>query len=185
MRLPSCWTAATTGLTATAAAAAAAAAAIASSTSSSAFIRRTTTITHKRVLTTMASGDASAFFQLQAFAVVGASEDRAKFGNKVLRCYVQHGYSVTPVNKRSTSIEGLTCVPSLAQWVGSQPPTALGVSLVTPPGVTKTVIEEGYALGLRHFFLQPGTHDKETDAWLRTLPDVAVVKGCVLVELGC
>ena len=175
MRLPSCWTAATTGLTA--------AAAIASTTSSSAFIRRT--ITHTRVLTTMASGDTTAFFQLQAFAVVGASEDRAKFGNKVLRCYVQHGYTVTPVNKRSTSIEGLTCVPSLAQWVGSQPPTALGVSLVTPPGVTKIVIEEGYALGLRHFFLQPGTHDKETDAWLRTLPDVAVVKGCVLVELGC
>ena len=148
----------------------------------------------RRPFTLMASGDSAAFFQLRAFAVVGASEDRAKFGNKVLRCYVKHGKDVTPVNKRSLAIEGLPCVPSLAAWVSGQQekqqhaPDALGVSIVTPPGVTKVVIEEGYRLGLRHFFLQPGTHDKETDAWLRScdaVKDVRVVTGCVLIELGC
>jgi len=154
----------------------------------------------------MASGDVQAYFQRQKFCVVGASQDQTKFGNKVLRCYMKHNYNVVPINKKSKEIEGLSCVPSLAEWVTTaavEHPSDLGVSIVTPPGVTKGIVEEGYQLGIdrsinyhhpmsvglthetntlshpsflhgngrllgiRHFFLQPGTYDKETDAWLR------------------
>jgi hypothetical protein len=37
----------------------------------------------------------------------------------------------------------------------------VGVSIITPPGVTRLILEEGVAMGFKHFFLQPGTFDEE------------------------
>ena len=38
------------------------------------------------------------FLASPAFGVVGASTNRHKFGNKVLRCYLQHDRKAVPVN---------------------------------------------------------------------------------------
>ena len=115
-------------------------------------LQRASTSHFSRRSLTMASGDVQAFFQRQKFCVVGASQDQTKYGNKVLRCYVQHNYSVVPINKKTKEIEGLTCVPSLTDWVAASDstirPIDLGVSIVTPPGVTKGIVEEGYRLGI-------------------------------------
>ena len=56
----------------------------------------------------------TAFLDAGPFAVVGASVDRSKYGNKVLRCYQQHGREVYPINARATEVEGLKAYPSLA-----------------------------------------------------------------------
>jgi hypothetical protein len=56
------------------------------------------------------------FFACEMFLVVGASEDRSKFGNKVLRCYKQKGRYAVPVNKRVSVIEDLPVVESLTQF---------------------------------------------------------------------
>ena len=47
------------------------------------------------------------FFSLPWKVVVGASSDRSKFGNKVLRCYQSHEHNVVPINKRQNVIEGI------------------------------------------------------------------------------
>jgi len=54
------------------------------------------------------------FLRSEAFAVVGAAKNRDKFGNKVLRCYQQHGKVVYPVNPRAEVIEGLSCRASIS-----------------------------------------------------------------------
>lgn len=46
------------------------------------------------------------FMALPLKAVVGASANRDKFGNKVLRCLLQHGMRAVPVNKLQDAIEG-------------------------------------------------------------------------------
>ena len=46
-------------------------------------------------------------------AVLGASRDRSKFGNKSVRAHRQQGYDVYPVNPHAKEIEGLTCYPTL------------------------------------------------------------------------
>ena len=126
--------------------------AVSCTTVTSSLQRVTTSHLFRRSLT-MASGDVQAFFQRSKFCVVGASQDQTKFGNKVLRCYVQHNYAVVPINKKTKQIEGLTCIPSLSDWVtaissSTLRPNDLGVSIVTPPGVTKGIVEEGYRLGI-------------------------------------
>jgi len=118
---------------------------------------------------------------------VGASSDRNKFGNKVLRCYLQNNKKCVPINKRSLEIEGVACVSALSDLLASSdlPPEKIGVSIITPPGVTRLILQEAFDLGIRQFFLQPGTVDKEVNDFVRdAMPGANVVKRCVLVDLG-
>ncbi len=67
------------------------------------------------------------------YAVVGASTNRDKFGNKVLRAYQRKGFKVYPINPREPEIEGLKAYVDLK----SLPETPRGVSIITPPPVTR------------------------------------------------
>ncbi len=115
------------------------------------------------------------------FAVVGASRDRSKYGNQVLRAYQRHGLKVFPVNPNETEVEGLKCYPDLA----SLPEPVHGVSIVTPPTVTEQIVEQAAAAGIRHVWMQPGA---ESDAALRRAEELGLetIGGgpCVLVTLN-
>ncbi len=139
-------------------------------------------------------GDPDAFFSKRVFAVVGASADPSKFGNKVLCCYKTHGKDVTPISK-TPEIEGLASYPNLTEFVAalkaknsSVDPASIGVSIVTPPAATLSVISEGLGLGIRQFFLQPGTANEAVTTLMNEnskSTGTNFVEGCVLVELGC
>lgn len=123
----------------------------------------------------------AAFLDGQPHAVVGASTDRTKFGNKVLRSYLDNGRPAFAVNPSAPSVEGQPAYASLSQL----PTVPHGVSIVTPPAVTRRVIEEVIALGIQHLWIQPGAED--TFAIMQaTGAGVNVISGgpCVLVELG-
>ncbi len=66
--------------------------------------------------------------------------------------------------------------------------SSVGVSIVTSPPVTYEVLMEGRNLGVKFFFLQPGTATtpdvKDAIAKLRA-EGIVVIESCVLVELGC
>jgi predicted CoA-binding protein len=86
------------------------------------------------------------------YAVVGASSDRGKFGNKVLRAYLQHDQDVYPINPGADVIEGLKAYSSLA----ALPVKVRGVSIITPPVITERVVEEAAAAGVEFVWMQPG-----------------------------
>ncbi len=115
------------------------------------------------------------------FAVTGASRDRSKYGNKVLRCYQQHGLEVAGVNPRETEVEGAPCARDLS----SLPWVPHGVSLVTPPVLAEGFVEEAARLGIRHLWFQPGADSPAALERAREL-GLAVIAGgpCLLVELG-
>src|SRR5579872_3142589 len=46
-------------------------------------------------------------------AIIGASSDRAKFGNKAVRAFQQQGHTVFPVNLKEPEIEGLPAFKSI------------------------------------------------------------------------
>ena len=113
-------------------------------------------------------------------AVVGASTDRAKYGNKVLRAYQQNRMPVYPINPKATEVEGLAAYPDLM----SVPEPLFGVSIITPPPVTDVVLDQIASLGIRHVWLQEGSENPAVLEKARRL-DLDVIAGgpCVLVAL--
>ncbi|MBX3380367.1 MAG: CoA-binding protein [Phycisphaeraceae bacterium] len=122
-----------------------------------------------------------AFLAGSPFAVVGASQDRAKYGNKVLRCYVQNGRAVYPVNPSATEVEGRKAYSNLR----SLPEAVHGISIITPPRVTERVIEEAGESGIRHVWMQPGAESARAVRRAEELGMNVIAGGaCVLVVLG-
>jgi predicted CoA-binding protein len=116
------------------------------------------------------------------WAVVGASSDRTKYGNKVLRCYLQQKKTpVHPVNPNAREVEGLTAYPSLA----ALPEPARAASIITPPEVTETVVREAAELGIRYLWMQPGAESPRAIE-LAEEAGIELIAGgpCLLVVLG-
>jgi uncharacterized protein len=122
-----------------------------------------------------------AFLAEGPYAVVGASTDRTKYGNKVLRCYLQHGKAVHPINPRAEEVEGLKAYPSLA----ALPEPVSGISVITPPHVTESVVREAIGAGVRRIWMQPGAESPEAIR-LAEAAGLEVIAGgpCLLVVMG-
>lgn len=121
-----------------------------------------------------------AFLDGTPHAVVGASRDRSKYGNKVLRVYQQNGREVYPVNPHAIEVEGLTCYPDLA----SLPKAVHGISIITPPHVTESIIEQADALGIKNVWMQPGAESKRAIQRAEQAGMNLIAEGpCILVIL--
>src|SRR5208337_1515166 len=121
------------------------------------------------------------FFGSDAFGVVGASASREKFGNKVLRVYLQHGKKVIPVNPRETEIEGISCVADIQDL----PPGVKSISVLTPPHVTEQVVDKAIAKGIASIWMQPGAESPAAVEKCRKNNINVIADGsCILVVLG-
>ncbi|KAG0196718.1 hypothetical protein BGX28_009837 [Mortierella sp. GBA30] len=118
----------------------------------------------------------------QKFAVVGASNNPSKFGNKVLRWYIDHGYTAVPVNPREKMIESLSCVPNLSTLPGE--PGDYHVSIITPPAVTKSVLEEAHRNGIKRVWLQPNVDSPEALAFAQEAGIKIIAGGPCVLENG-
>ncbi len=122
----------------------------------------------------------STFLKAKAFGVVGASTNREKYGNKVLRCYVQAGRKAVPVNPKERVVEGLEAVSR----VEDLPPEVEALSIITPPEVTEKVVEAAIGKGIKHVWMQPGAEspaaiERAQKAGLNVIGDGS----CLLVVL--
>lgn len=113
--------------------------------------------------------------------MVGASRDRSKFGNKVLRTYLRNDMPVFAVNPNVRGdIEGVATVATLADL----PEAVHGVSIITPPHVTEQIVEDAIAAGIRHLWMQPGAESSRAIARAEAAGiDVIAGGPCILVEL--
>lgn len=121
------------------------------------------------------------FLARGSFAVVGASNDRAKYGNKVLRCYAQHGLPVVGVHPKLTEVEGVPCHASLKAIPGP----ARSVSIVAPPAAAAQIVADAIATGVKDLWFQPGAEDAAAIASARKAGLSVIADGpCLLVALG-
>ena len=114
-------------------------------------------------------------------AVVGASENRNKYGNKVLRSYMQNNLPVYPIHPTAKKVEGLTAYPDLH----SLPVTVHGISIITPPAITEQVVQAAAALGIKHIWMQPGA-ESQAAIDFATSNAINLIEGdaCLLVAIG-
>jgi predicted CoA-binding protein len=121
------------------------------------------------------------FLKAEAFGVVGASSDRSKYGNRVLRCYQEHGLKAVPVNPKEKEIEGTACVASVLDL----PADVASISVITPPLVTEQVVEQAARKGIGNVWMQPGAESPRAVALCREHGINVIADGsCILVVLG-
>lgn len=121
------------------------------------------------------------FLKGRTYAVVGASNDRSKYGNKVLRCYQRAGFEVFAVNPKAGDVEGAPCFPDLL----SLPKPVHGASIITPPPVTERVVEDAHTAGITRLWMQPGAESARAIERCRELGIDLIAGGpCLLVVLG-
>jgi predicted CoA-binding protein len=116
------------------------------------------------------------FMAKKRFAVVGATDNAEKYGNRIFKNLTSRGYEVYPVNPNLKEIEGVKCYPSLAEL----PVKVDVVDFVVPPNVTESILKECKRLELDRIWLQPGS---ESDAAIAYCHDnkLKVVYGtCVM-----
>jgi len=113
-------------------------------------------------------------------AILGASSDPAKFGNKSVRAHLRQGYEVYPINPKGGQIEGLDVYSSVTEV----PVERLNrVSVYLPPQVAMTILEEVAAKGCEEFWLNPGSDSEEVVEAARSLGLDPIV-ACSIVDLG-
>jgi predicted CoA-binding protein len=112
-------------------------------------------------------------------AIIGASTDRTKFGNKAVRAFLRQGYMVYPVNPREPLIEGLRAFATIAD-VPVRPSL---VSVYVRPAVLMGMLEDIAAKGCDELWLNPGTESADVlaRAWQLKLN---VVQGCSVLAIG-
>ena len=105
---------------------------------------------------------AQQFFSSPYFAVVGASQDKSKFGYRILAWYHQYSLLVTPINPARPSIALPSKTYDTVPSVSALPqPNQTSLSFVTPPATTKKVLEEAKAAGVKAVWFQPGCFGDE------------------------
>ena len=91
--------------------------------------------------------DLRGFFAPRTIALVGASEDRSRFGGKVLDRIKRFGATgeVYPVNPSSDTVQGFKCYPSLREL----PQPAEHVGIAVPTARVFQVLEDCAATGVK------------------------------------
>lgn len=112
-------------------------------------------------------------------AIVGASADRKKYGNKAVRAHRDDGWTVYPVNPKETEVEGLACYASLADV----PQPLDRVSLYVPPKVAGALLDAIAAVAPGEVYFNPGTEDEDVIAAAKAL-GLNVVQACSILVLG-
>jgi uncharacterized protein len=116
---------------------------------------------------------------MKTVAIIGASNDRTKFGNKAVRAYVRRGFTVYPINPRETVIEGLPAYRSVLDVPEAVDRAAMYVS----PAVGMKVLEEVARKEVGELFLNPGSESRELLARADEL-GLYTVQGCAIVDIG-
>ncbi|TWU30338.1 CoA-binding protein [Bythopirellula polymerisocia] len=113
-------------------------------------------------------------------AIIGASADRSKFGNKSVRAHLAQGYEVFPINPKGGEIEGLTTYQSLAEVPAERLDR---ISLYVPPAVGLKLLPEIAAKGCDELWLNPGS---ESDELVETARELGLnpIVACSIVDLG-
>ncbi|HKS37560.1 MAG TPA: CoA-binding protein [Verrucomicrobiae bacterium] len=116
---------------------------------------------------------------MNTVAVIGASNDRNKFGNKAVRAFRQQGYTVYPVNPKEAAIEGIPAYKSIADV----PVRPRMVSVYLPPPVLLEILPDIAAKGCDELWLNPGTESDEVLGEAERL-GLKAIQACSIVGVG-
>ena len=112
-------------------------------------------------------------------AIIGASNDRRKFGNRALRAFREQGNTVVPINPNEIEVEGLKAYRSVLDVPGAIDMA----SFYVPPDVGEQVMEEVARKQIAEVWLNPGA---ESDALIARAESLHIrpIVACSIMAIG-
>jgi uncharacterized protein len=112
-------------------------------------------------------------------AVIGASRNPSKFGNRAVRAFLREGYTVLPINPNEAEVEGLKTYASVLDVPG---PIDMA-SFYVPADVGERVIDDVARKGIAEVWLNPGAESDALIARARSL-DIQPILACSIIAIG-
>jgi predicted CoA-binding protein len=116
---------------------------------------------------------------MKTVAIIGASSNRDKFGNKALRAFARQGYNVIPINPTEAEVEGHRAYPSVLDVPG----TIDLATIYVPTAVGVRVMEDLAKVGVAEVWLNPGADDRQVVEKARQL-GLKTVQHCSIIAIG-
>jgi predicted CoA-binding protein len=111
-------------------------------------------------------------------AIVGASDNRDKYGNIIYRDLRDADYKVIPVNPNADIVEGDKCYHSL-----SEIPIKIDVvDTVVPPHITEQIVKECKKIGITKVWMQPGSESEEAVIFCKDNGIEVVYENCIMAQ---
>lgn len=115
----------------------------------------------------------------KSVAIIGASADPRKFGNRAVRAFRRQGYTVFPINPRETEVDGLKTYASVLDVPG---PIDMA-SFYVPPQIGERVIVEVAQKQIAEVWLNPGSESDELVRLARAL-HIEPIQACSILGIG-
>ena len=117
--------------------------------------------------------------QNTVIALIGASNDKSKYGNKIYRDLRDKGYNVIPINPKEETIEGDKAYTSIEK-MNRLPDIA---NFVVPPHIAIKIAKHIANLGIKYLWFQPGSESDELENWLKNTNEIKyLINSCIMVE---
>lgn len=116
---------------------------------------------------------------MKTVAVIGASSDRSKFGNKALRAFRTQGYKVIPINPTEGKVEGEKAYVSVLDYDGDIDEATFYVN----PRVGEKVLDDVAAKKIATVWLNPGADGPNVVARAKAL-GLNAIRACSIIAIG-
>jgi hypothetical protein len=112
-------------------------------------------------------------------ALIGASNNKNKYGNRIYRDLRSKGYHVVPINPKEELIEGDKAYRTIEE-IETLPDIA---NFVVPPPIAMKIAQHITDLGIKHLWFQPGSESDELEDWLKNTDGIKyLINSCIMVE---
>ncbi len=115
----------------------------------------------------------------KSIAIIGASSNPSKYGNKAVKAWKEQGYKVFPVNPKEDTIESLPCYKDILDI----PEPVSVASLYLPPKRTLEALDSIAQKGVEEVYLNPGTESEEVVKKAEEL-GLNIIQACSILAVG-
>ena len=116
---------------------------------------------------------------MKTVAIIGASPDRHKFGNKALRAFREAGYRAIPITPHHDTVEGEKAYASVLDYEGDIDMA----SVYVPPEIGEQVIESLAQKGVGEVWFNPGADAPGVITKARAL-GIRPIQACSIIGIG-